>query len=163
MIIEICSEAKADILLSETDGDTALISISSKDEENDPFLHDKRVTQLLALKFNDLTSEFDEEGFPYGRPLPEQEDLKGLKEFMDSLSCDRLLVRCHEGESRSAATAAAVYEYRGREDELRTYRRFRPNRLVYQLACRELGIQRQDLRYEEQETESGFTLLHRNI
>ena len=162
MIIEICSKEKADRLLSETGTDTALISISSKEEKDDPFLHDARVSCLLALKFNDLTSEFDEEGFPYGRPLPKQEDLAGLKEFTDSLQCSRLLVRCHEGESRSAAVAAAVCEYRGSLDELRTYRRFRPNRLVYQLACAELGIQRKDLRYTEQDSGNGYTLLIKN-
>ena len=92
------------------------------------------------MKFNDLEKEYDEEGIPYGRPLPKSKDLNGLKEFVVQLRCDRLVVHCYEGTSRSAAVASAIWKFRGGSDTILTHQRFAPNRLVYILACKELGI-----------------------
>ena len=49
-----------------------------------------------------------------------------------------MIIHCWEGMSRSAAVAKAVYEYRGRADELCAEDGVRPNSLVYELARREL-------------------------
>lgn len=140
MIIEICSIKKALELAAAAREKTAVISITSLDDRDVEFPGNPHIEAILPMKFNDLTKEYDEEGIPYGESLPSQADFKGLKIFVDGLSCKHLIVHCWEGTSRSAAVALAVYEYRGRCDELKTQQRFAPNRLVYALSCRELGI-----------------------
>ena len=77
----------------------------------------------------------DNEEYPAKR-----EDLSGLRDFAARLSCDRLIVHCWEGVSRSGAVAKAVFEFRGETDELIAGRDLSPNPLVYSLARRELGI-----------------------
>lgn len=140
MTITICSQPEALELTEKTQAGTAVISITSLDEKDVEFPDDPHIQAVLHLKCNDLTEEYDEEGIPYGRPLPRQEDLAGLREFVTRLSCDHLIVHCWEGASRSAAVAKAVYEFRGKVDEIRAGRVLSPNPLVYTLACRELGI-----------------------
>ena len=140
MIIEVCSQAEALALAAETETRTAVISITSTGDEAPAFPDNPNIEGILRLSFNDLVAEYDEEGLPYGRPLPKPADLEGLRAFVDRLSCERLMVHCWEGASRSAAVAAAIHAYRGKRDVLRTGDRFAPNPLVYALACRELGI-----------------------
>lgn len=147
MRIEIASRADALALVEAAKVQTAVISITSTDEPDVIFPENPHLEAILRLKCNDLTEEYDEDGIPYGRPLPKPEDFSGLKAFVSGLCCEQLIVHCHEGESRSAAVAAAFYEYRGGTDELRTRQRFSPNPLVYSLACRELGIPEGDLTY----------------
>ena len=141
MIIEICSRERALALASGAKEKTAVISITSKEEKDVVFPANENLTGILHLKFNDLTQEYDEEGIPYGRPLPKQEDFAGLRDFAAGLDCGSLIVHCWEGTSRSAAVAQAIYEYLGCRDELRTQQRFSPNPLVFRLACRVLGLQ----------------------
>ena len=119
MIIEICSQNRAleEVANMRTGEPVSIISIVSSDEKD---------------------VEFD--GIPYGRPLPKLKDLDGLKDFTMQLSCDRLIVHCYEGTSRSAAVASAIWRFRGSADDILTHQRFAPNRLVYMLACKELGI-----------------------
>lgn len=140
MTIEVCSQAEALRLAAEAAEKTAIISITSTGDEPVAFPENPAIEAILRLSFNDLVSEYDEEGFPYGRPLPKQKDLEGLKTFVDGLSCARLIVHCWEGTSRSAAVAAAIFDYRGRLDALQSRRPPAPNPLVRALACRELGI-----------------------
>lgn len=140
MIIEICSQKAAVECLRHTRVKTSVISITSSDEENVTFPDNQNIDEVLRLRFNDLTSEYDDEGFPYGRPLPQQADFAGLKAFVDRLCCDDLIVHCWEGTSRSAAVASAIFQYRGASDTLRTGQSFAPNPLVYSFSCRELGI-----------------------
>ncbi len=140
MTIDICSQAEALELAEETKEKTEIISITSLDERDVKFPDNPHIQEILHLKCNDLEEEYDEEGIPYGRPLPKPEDFSGLREFVSRLTCEYLIIHCWEGTSRSAAVAAAVYEYRGRRDTLRTRRVSAPNTLVYRLACRELGI-----------------------
>ena len=139
MVIQICSQSGALQLAETARTKTSIISITSKEEKDVPFPENPEIQSVLHLKFNDLTEEYDEEGIPYGRPLPKQEDFAGLKEFTDALRCDCLIVHCWEGTSRSAAVARAVCEYRGCRDTICTQRTIFPNILVYRLACRELG------------------------
>ena len=158
MRIEICSRKRALQLAAEAEANTAVISVVSADEAEVQFDGFCAVGPVLHLSFNDLESEYDEEGIPYGRPLPKPADFRGLKAFADALSADCLLVHCFEGASRSAAIAAALYEYRGGTDVLCTRQTFRPNRLVYALACEALGIERGSLRYEAVMEEDGLRL-----
>jgi len=138
MIIEVCSQAKATELAAAASVKTSIISITSLGEPDVSFGNNPAIVSVLHLRFNDLTEEYDEEGIPYGRPLPEQKDLEGLKAFVDDLACEHLIIHCWEGTSRSAAVAAAVSEYLGLRDQLRTSQPFAPNPLVYALARREL-------------------------
>ena len=140
MTIEVLSQAEALERAAEAGTKTAVISITSTDQEDVGFPENPDLVAVLRLKFNDLAQECDEEGIPWGRPLPKQQDFAGLKAFVSGLSCDRLIIHCWEGTSRSAAVARAVSEYRGNADRLVTGRRFAPNPLVYRLACRELEI-----------------------
>ena len=147
MIIEICSQTMAVDSVAEAQERTAIISIVSTEDKDVPFPDAPNIGPILRLKLNDLTKEYDEDGMPYGRPLPQPEDFFGLKAFGAQLRCERLIVHCWEGSSRSAAVAAAVYEFRGCSDTMRTYQRFAANPLVYKLACRELEIRPGELRY----------------
>jgi predicted protein tyrosine phosphatase len=140
MIIEVCGRKKAVELAGRAEVKTAIISIVSKDDENIVFPENPNIQSVLYLKFNDLTDEYDEEGIPYGRPLPQPEDFAGLKEFVEGLTCEHLIVHCWEGKSRSAAAAKAIWKFRGGTDQLRMGADTEPNPLVYDLTCRELGI-----------------------
>ena len=140
MIIEICGREMAMGLVEGAMDRTSVISIVSMDDPDVAFPANEYVTSILRLRFNDLTEACDDEGIPYGRPLPEQADFEGLKAFVDALDGERLIVHCWEGVSRSAAVATAVFESRGGADLLKTHSRYAPNPRVYGLACRELGI-----------------------
>lgn len=140
MIIQICSQAEAVALARSVPMKTSIISITTKEDGNVLFPDNPNIDAVLNLKLNDLTREVDEEGFPYGRPIPKAEDLTGLKAFIEGLNCDCLIVHCWEGVSRSSAVAKAIYESRGRTDELRSDRKLIPNPLIYTLARRELKL-----------------------
>ena len=147
MIIEICGQETAVSLIAEARERTSVISITSTEDADIAFPANENVASILRLRFNDLTEAWDEEGFPYGRPLPEQRDFVGLRAFVEALYGERLIVHCWEGASRSAAVATAVFESRGRVDRLETHCRYAPNSRVYALACRELGIPLRGLNY----------------
>ena len=139
MQIDVCSREAAVRLAAEAAEKDSIISITSKEEPDEGLPENPNIVSVLHLKFNDLTEEYDEEGIPYGRPLPSQEDFAGLKEFADGLACERLIVHCWEGRSRSAAVAEALREYLGnRGIPCLKGGPFSPNPLVYTLACREL-------------------------
>lgn len=139
MEIRICGQARAVELAAEAKVPTSVISITSKEDKEVIFSDNPNIRSVLHLKFNDLTAEYDAEGIPYGRPLPKPEDFKGLKEFLTGISCSCLIIHCWEGTSRSAAVAKAVYEFRGRVDDLIPENEIYPNPLVYDLARRELS------------------------
>ena len=147
MIIEICGRETAVSLIAEARERTFVISITSTEDEDVVFPANENVAAILRLRFNDLTEPFDEDGFPYGRPLPEQGDFEGLRAFVEALDGERLIVHCWEGASRSAAVATAIFEARGGVDTLKTHGRYAPNPRVYALACRELGIPLRGLNY----------------
>lgn len=138
MIIEVCSQTKAEQLVMQIEKPISVISITSKGDSDVSFPELVNIESILHLKFNDLTDEYDREGIPYGRPIPKQEDFSGLKEFVSKLSCDCLVIHCWEGRSRSAAVAKAIYEYRGKIDELHSEKVGSINWLVYELASKEL-------------------------
>ncbi len=142
MIIEICSRVKALEFAEESRISTSVISITSMEEKNVVFPVNPHVLSILHLKMNDITEEYDEEGIPYGCPLPKREDLAGLKGFVDGLDCDCLIIHCFEGRSRSAAIARAVYEYRGKIDTVHAEHELSLNALVYELARQELRNKR---------------------
>ena len=87
MIIEICSRDAALERVAGARERTSVVSITSTDEPNVAFPENDSVNAILRLQFNDLTEEYDEEGIPYGRPLPEERDFSGLRAFVEALDC----------------------------------------------------------------------------
>ena len=140
MIIQVYNQKQAVEYAESAGSETSIISITSKEDMDVVFPANSNVVSVLHMKFNDLTDEYDEEGIPYGRPLPQPEDFAGLKAFVAGLACDTLIVHCWEGKSRSAAVAKAICMFRGQTCDLRSQEELSPNPLVYGLACRELGI-----------------------
>ena len=141
MRIDVCSRPEALRLAAEAEENLSIISIVSKGDPDVVFPDNPHIVSVLHLKFNDLAEEYDEEGIPYGRPLPSQEDFAGLREFAAGLRTDRLIVHCREGLSRSAAVAQAVSEFLGPGALLfARHGLASANPLVRTLARRELGL-----------------------
>lgn len=147
MMIEICGQETAVSLVANARERFSVISITATEDGDVAFPANENAVAILRLRFNDLTEAYDEDGFPYGRPLPEQRDFEGLKTFVDVLVGERLIIHCWEGASRSAAVATAIFEARDGVDHLKTHGRYAPNPRVYALACRELGIPLRGLNY----------------
>ena len=135
MVIEVCSREKAIELTRQASVKTSIISIVSREETDVMFPENPNILSVLRMKFNDLAEEYDAEGIPYGRPLPQLEDFRELKSFVLNMQCDLLIIHCYEGRSRSAAIAKAIYEFRHESDEFRIQVGISPNPLVYALAC----------------------------
>ncbi len=98
---------------------TAVISITA------PGDHPARIKEgfnsVLRLQFDDLYEEIIHEAIgaiPDANPdgyvlwhnlrLPDANHAKAILEFLDTLTCERLIVHCHAGVSRSAAVAQFV-------------------------------------------------------
>lgn len=73
----------------------------------------------------------------------DREAARQIRDFVEGLprDLDTLFVCCDSGESRSSAMAAAIMRFCGM-DEWRVWDdpKYHPNRLVYTLLCRELGM-----------------------
>lgn len=113
---------------------TSIISITCPDDDNVIFADNPNIISVFRMKFNDVTSE------EYGIPVPVQDNFNGLKAFVDTLTCDDLVVHCGAGVSRSAAVAAAINDYLELGYNIFGNINYHPNHLVYSLACTELGI-----------------------
>jgi predicted protein tyrosine phosphatase len=122
-----------------------LISINCPDERAPQFYECTnpeyiRRIDLLRLNFNDIDREF--KGLE-----PKSKNFIGLKEFIDKYKDDNeveeIIVHCHAGISRSSAMALAIATYLNMDDFLNTTLNdssYKPNKLVYELALNELGI-----------------------
>lgn len=117
----------------------AIISINCLNDTAPAFRDNDNVKAILKLYFNDINR-------PYKDLEPRQEQLKGLKEFVDTIKeneeIEELIIHCTAGISRSAAVAAAICQYLNL-DELEIIwnnHQYVPNTLVYELAIKELGL-----------------------
>lgn len=99
----------------------------------------KRVMAVLRLNFNDIDR-------PYEDLEPKQGDFVGLKAFIDTFKdnsdIEDIIIHCAAGISRSSATAAAICRYLNLDEMNIIWKNtsYVPNKLVYKLALRELGI-----------------------
>ena len=123
----------------------SIISITSKKKDYYAELKESEyLVDLLRLQFNDLDADTKY------IEAPKKEDFVGLKEFIDNLKSNILIVHCGAGVSRSAGVMAAILEYLEVEDyNIFDEKKFMPNRLVYRLAKEELGIGKNQEYYDE--------------
>lgn len=147
MLINVLSRNEATVYaLREEIPTTIIISISCLTDEYPSFVYSKyrssKVKDVFAMKFNDLEKDYSIAGLKYVGP--KQEDLKGLKEFIDKNkdSVEQIIVHCSAGISRSSAVAAAIALYVGEDEKKIIWDSYKycPNRLVYKLARNEFNI-----------------------
>ena len=96
--------------------------------------------QVLHIPFGDVTDPARPDAFreAYGRRI---------REFADRVPARRLYCCCDSGESRSAAVAAALSRYLGRDETAFWLEpKLHPNPLVYRLLCRACGLKASRLR-----------------
>ena len=134
MNIIVMSELMAIRTATELDKDTDIISITCTGDKDVEFVDNPHIKMVFRMKFNDVTQATD------GLDAPKKDDFIGLKDFVDSIKSNVLIVHCGAGVSRSAATAAAISEYLDIEHFFFTNHNYSPNPLVYRLAQEELGI-----------------------
>ena len=137
------SEKEAMRISDKLTKDTCIISITSPTERDVVFADNPYIKKIFRMKFYDITHSINE------AEAPKSEDFLGLKEFVDTLPCDNLIVHCGAGISRSAATAAAIMDYLGIEHNLFTDNRHSPNPLVYKLVQEAFGISKGEHYYND--------------
>ena len=122
----------------------AIVSINALLENHPSFymhnnIEDRRIMGVLKLNFNDIDK-------PFENMEPKQEDLLGLKAFIDTIKdnpeIEEIIVHCAAGISRSSAVAAAICQYLGLDEFKIIWSSYNyvPNTLVYKLAINELGL-----------------------
>lgn len=100
----------------------------------------QRIKGVLKLNFNDIDKDY------YNAKAPVLGDFAGLKAFVETAKqaedVEEIIVHCAAGISRSAATAAAICQYLGLDEQeiIWSKYRYKPNMLVYKLALKALGI-----------------------
>lgn len=107
---------------------------------------DSQVKDVFPLFFDDIDREIQ------GYHAPQEEDFKGLREFIDKWKdeVDEIVVHCHAGISRSSGCAAAICQYIGVDDTfIWDSGRYIPNRRVYKFARMEFGILRSEKEMQE--------------
>ena len=112
--------------------DVAVISIVDYAIAN-PVWSDN-VKAVFNMRFDDTDNAFNDGSANDG-------SFTGLRDFIDGLSVDTLIIHCYAGISRSSAVAAAVGEYCGLRLKIWSNKRYKPNILVYELVKKELGLE----------------------
>ena len=110
-------------------GDIALISIVDKGAKSIEW--PSNVKELFSMKFDDTDNSIIDAS-------PKERSFKGLKEFIDNVTSETIVVHCYAGISRSSAVAAALGEYLNIKQKIWTNKRYDPNLLVYELTKQEL-------------------------
>ena len=113
---------------------TSVISITCPLDDLVIFEENNYLKDIFRLQFNDMEVPFKD------FDIPRQNDFDGLKDFVDNLNCELLIIHCYAGVSRSAGVAGAVCQYLGIDKNIFDSKNYDPNLLVYKLACNELGI-----------------------
>lgn len=135
MKITVLSQAAAIEKAKNLNKSTSIISITEPLDENIEFEKTDNLKDIFRMQFFDLEVDFK------SIEAPKQKDFNGLKNFVDNINCDELIIHCYAGVSRSAAVAAAISEYLKINLNIFNSQDFDPNKLVYKLACKELNIE----------------------
>ena len=138
MELKILSQKIAEDMSKILDKKTSIISIVCPGENDAVFFDNKNIDKILRLYFNDCISDIKMQNTVLKAPT--QDDFKGLKNFVDNLSCDLLIVHCGAGVSRSAAVAAAINDYLNLDYNIFENPNYSPNPTVYKCCQNELGI-----------------------
>lgn len=145
MNIKVMSRQEALVYSYKQDVDNYIIVSISCPGETGPVFYtpsnpeDVRCKAVLKLHFNDIDR-------PYEDKEPKEEQLIGLKAFIDTFKDNPeikdIIVHCAAGISRSSAVAAAICQYLGLNelDIIWSNYIYKPNTLVYKLALKELGL-----------------------
>lgn len=138
MEVLVLSQKKAEKFVKSNKTRTlAVISITNPGQKPADIEEGGMVAALFRMSFYDL--EVDMGPFPCAK----EEDLEGLRDFVDHLpKVELLLVHCAAGISRSAAVAAATQLYLGMEDTIWNSPKFHPNARVYRLCLKEYGMEK---------------------
>ena len=147
MKLEIMSQRNAENISKYLTEKTSIISIVGLDEENAQFYKNPNIDKVFRMYFYDLESDFKASDKIYRAPI--QSDFVGLKNFIDNLDCDLLIVHCGAGQSRSAGVAAAINEYLNLGYDIFGDKRYSPNGTVYKCCLNELGIAKSKDYFEE--------------
>ena len=146
MELMILSQQQAEEMAPLLNIKTSIISITSPDDEDVKFQYNKNIDKIFRMKFHDIITDMKIEPFI---KAPRQEDFAGLKDFVDSLDCDLLIVHCAAGQSRSAAVGAAINEYLNLGYKIFGDTRFCPNHTVYKCCMKEFKIEKDRTYYED--------------
>lgn len=113
------------------------------------------IKKIFRMKFPDIDICDSPSLMKY---LATEEDIKGLKNFIDTIKndCNFLIVHCAAGISRSPAVASAIEEYLGFPDSIWKSGSYHPNRHVYKLSLQEFGIPK-----TEEEIDQKYAILQR--
>ena len=126
--IKILSQKEAKRIVPEIEN-VAVISIV--DKKNKTIHWGENVKYLFNMKFDDTDNFLNDSSAT-------KKSFKGLKDFIDNLDVDVLVIHCYAGISRSSAVAAAIGEYLGLKMKIWTNPKYDPNVLVYELVKKEL-------------------------
>lgn len=115
--------------------DTVLISICDSNEQ--PARLKTTFHDVLRLHFDDVDSADD---LMADEVVMTEDHAQCIARFVHKYTTmPKILVHCHAGISRSAATAAAIMKYLGGNDALIfNHKAFDPNDLVYNLVLKAL-------------------------
>ena len=107
--------------------DTAIISITDINRKNNEFYPQEWLKALLEIKFADVTE---------GQPgCITRAQAKEIADFANEIqdNCERLIVHCEYGQSRSAAVAAAISKFfEGHDSGIHKNPAYHPNRTCFQ-------------------------------
>ena len=151
MKILVLSRMQAEAMSNWLGCNTAIISITAPDDDDAVFADNQFIKGIFRIKAYDIVEDEITYRGAKGKnkrilKAATAKDLKGLKEFVDSIKdVDLLIVHCGAGISRSAAVAVAVAEYLGVNFKLTDDKH--PNGLLYRLTCSELGTQNKEEMY----------------
>jgi len=149
MKLLILPQVKAQQLVKEIEVKTSVISITTTFEDNVKFTPNSNVDKIFRIKVNDVERSTFTNGGETFVPAPTKSDFKGLKDFVDNLDCELLIVHCGAGYSRSAGVAAAINEYLNLGYDIFGDNNFCPNRAVYSCCLKELGTAKTQDYYDD--------------
>lgn len=111
MKITILCELAAIQYSKEISNKSIFVSITCPNEDNVKFAKNDNILDVINLKFNDLDEDYEINGVVLEKPS--QEDMNGLKDFVDKYKddVDEIVIHCGAGASRSPGLGKALIDY----------------------------------------------------